>query len=308
MRAFVTGIGGFVGPHLVRHLLAQGDEVAGSYLGRPLGQAGVREWELDLADTAGLARAIGESDADVVFHFAGRTHVGASWQQMPEYFEANVAGTDNLLRAAAGRRVVFASSAEVYGLVPTDEQPIAEERPPAPRTPYALTKAAAELIARRAGALVVRTFNLIGPGQDPSFALPAFASQLVAVAAGTREPNLRVGNLAARRDFVHVDDAAIAYRLLAERGEAGAVYNLASGEATAISAVLACLLRVAAVEVAIVEDPERMRPADLPLLQGDASRLRAMGWRPQRTVEEAVRELWCAVSAAPAPAPSGAQP
>lgn len=296
MRAFVTGIGGFVGPHLARHLLACGDQVSGTFLGRPLGHPAVQEWEVDLLDRPALERALAAADPEVVYHFAGRSHVGASWQQMPEYFQANIAGTDNLLRAAGDRRVLFASSAEVYGLVPEAEQPISERRPPAPRTPYALTKAAAELLAQRAGAVVVRTFNLIGPGQDPSFAMPAFASQLAAIAAGGAEPVLRVGNLSARRDFVNVEDAGPAYRLLGERGEPGGVYNLASGSALAISDLLERLLALTGLSVAVREDPERVRPVDLPLLRGDSARLRGLGWQPGHSVDDALRELWREVS------------
>jgi len=296
MRAFVTGIGGFVGPHLARHLLACGDQVSGTFLGRPLGHPAVQEWEVDLLDRPALERALAAADPEVVYHFAGRSHVGASWQQMPEYFQANIAGTDNLLRAAGDRRVLFASSAEVYGLVPEAEQPISERRPPAPRTPYALTKAAAELLAQRAGAVVVRTFNLIGPGQDSSFAMPAFATQLAAIAGGGVEPVLRVGNLSARRDFVNVEDAGPAYRLLGERGEPGGVYNLASGSALAISDLLERLLALTGLSVAVREDPERVRPVDLPLLRGDSGRLRALGWQPGHSVDDALRELWREVS------------
>lgn len=296
MRAFITGIGGFVGPHLARHLLACGDQVAGTYLGRPLGHPEVQEWEVDLEDRPALERALEAADPEVVFHFAGRSHVGTSWQRIAEYYQANVAGTENLLRAAAGRRVLFASSAEVYGLVPESEQPISERRAPAPRTPYALTKAAAELLALRAGAVVVRTFNLIGPGQDASFALPAFATQLAAIAADAAEPVLRVGNLSARRDFVNVEDAGPAYRLLAEGGEPGGVYNLASGEALAISDLLERLLALSGLSVSVVEDPERVRPVDLPLLRGDSTRLRALGWQPRSSVDDALRELWREVS------------
>ena len=104
---------------------------------------------------------------------------------------------------------------------------------------------------------------------------------------------LAVGNLAARRDFLHVDDGAEAYRLLAERGRPGEVYNLASGEALSIAEALERLLAVAGVAARIEVDPERVRPADLPLLLGDAGRLRALGWAPRRSLDEALGELWC---------------
>ena len=231
MHLLLTGVGGFVGSRLARLLLARGERVSGTFFEEVPRAPGVRLYEADLLDAAGMAAAVRTAAPDAVVHLAGLSHVGESWTRMAEYFRVNVLGTENLLAAAAGRRVVVASSAEVYGVVPESEQPIGEQRQLDPRTPYALTKAAAERLALGRGAVVARCFNLVGPGQSARFALPAFAAQLAAIARGEREAVLRVGNLSARRDFVHVDDGAEAYRLLAERGRPGEVYNLASGRA-----------------------------------------------------------------------------
>jgi GDP-4-dehydro-6-deoxy-D-mannose reductase len=296
MRFLITGVTGFVGSRLARHLLAQGIEVAGTYFEEASPLPGVAAYTADLLDRVALARAIAAAAPDVIVNLAGLSHVGESWSQMPEYFRVNVLGTENVLAAAAGRRVVVASSAEVYGAVPEAEQPIGEEREVAPRTPYALTKAAAERLALAHGAVVARSFNLIGPGQSARFALPAFAAQLAAVARGEREPVLRVGNLSARRDFVHVDDGAAGYQLLAERGRAGEIYNMASGQAFSIAEALDLLREISGVEAAVEPDPERVRPVDLPLLAGDARRLRRLGWEPRRDLRQALTELWEQVS------------
>ena len=299
MHVFVTGISGFVGPHLARHLLSHGDRVSGTYFVDPPrfpGAEEVRLFEVDLLDGAGLCRAVRETAPDAIVNLARLSHVGESWQRMGDYFRVNVLGTENLLAAAGGRRVVIASSAEVYGLVPAEEQPIGEERGLDPRTPYALTKAAAERLALARGAVVARSFNLVGPGQAPSFALPAFARQLAAIRRGERESVLRVGNLSARRDFVHVDDGAAAFRLLAEKGEPGGIYNIASGRDASIAEALGRLMAVAGVDARVEEDPERMRPVDLPLLLGDAGRLRALGWAPARGLDAALAGLWAAAS------------
>jgi GDP-4-dehydro-6-deoxy-D-mannose reductase len=292
MHFLITGIGGFVGPRLARHLIARGDRVSGTYLDSSPCLEGVDLHEADLLDRAALERVVRATSPDVVVGLAALSHVGESWKRMSDYFRVNVLGTENLLAAAAGRRVLVASSAEVYGLVPEEEQPIREEREVDPRTPYALTKAAAERLAFAHGAVVVRSFNLVGPGQAPSFALPAFASQLAAIARGEREPVLAVGNLTARRDFVHVDDGAAAFRLLAEKGRPGEVYNVASGRACSIGEALERLMAISGVAARIEPDPERMRPVDLPLLMGDAGRLRARGWEPQKTLDDALADLW----------------
>jgi GDP-4-dehydro-6-deoxy-D-mannose reductase len=297
MHVLVTGISGFVGPRLARHLLERGDRVSGTYLiDHPAFSEvdQVRLYEVDLQDAAGVERVVRDAAPDAVVHLAGLSHVGESWGRMPDYFRVNVLGTDNLLTAAAGRPVVIASSAEVYGVVPEEEQPIPEERVVDPRTPYALTKAAAERLAVLRGAVVARAFNLVGPGQAIKFALPTFAAQLAAIARGEAEPVLRVGNLSARRDFIHVDDGAEAFRLLLEKGERGATYNIASGRAFSIGEALERLKAVSGVEASIEVDPERIRPVDLPLLLGDAAPLRKLGWEPRRTLDDALIDLWAA--------------
>lgn len=297
MHVLITGIGGFVGPRLARHLLEMGHRVSGTWLESappPKTSPIPRDVDLyhaDLLDPASLEKAVRLSSPDAVVNLAGLSHVGESWKRPGEYFRVNVIGTENLLDAAGGRPVVVASSAEVYGPVPEEEQPIGEDRPVDPRSPYALTKAAAERLALQRGAVVARAFNLVGPGQAASFALPSFASQLVGIANGG-EPVLRVGNLSARRDFVHVDDGAAAFRVLAERGHPGHVYNIASGRAVTIAEALERLMAVSGVRAEVREDADRMRPVDLPLLLGDSNRLRRLGWEPRRTLDDGLLDLW----------------
>jgi GDP-4-dehydro-6-deoxy-D-mannose reductase len=298
MRVFITGIGGFVGSRLARYLLARGDRVSGTYIGPApsvAGVAGVDLHEVDLLEREALKRTIELAAPDAIVNLAGISSIGGSWkaERMPDYFWVNLVGTENLLAAAAGRRVIIASSADVYGEVPPEQQPISEDRPVSPRSPYALTKAASERLAFAYGqAVVARSFNMIGPGQAPEFVLPSFALQLAAIARGEAEPVLRVGNLTARRDFVHVDDGAEAYRLLAEKGEPGGVYNIASGQASSIEEILHRLMRISGVEARIEIDPAKFREVDLSLLTGDASRLQALGWEPSRTLDDAVKDLW----------------
>jgi GDP-4-dehydro-6-deoxy-D-mannose reductase len=300
MRVLITGVGGFVGSRCARWFAAQGVEVSGTFLEQPPELPGVALYEADLLDRPALARAVAAAAPDAILNLAGLAHVGESWTRMPEYFRVNVLGTENLLAAAGGRRVVLASSAEVYGAVPEAEQPITESRDMAPLTPYALTKAAAERLGVAQGAIVARSFNLIGPGQAPAFAMPAFARQLAAIARGETAPVLRVGNLAARRDFVHVDDGAAAYLLLARTGQPGETYNLASGEAHSLRGALDLLVAISGLTVTVEPDPLRMRPLDLPLLVGDSSRLRSLGWSPRWDLRQALQDLWQETTAATA--------
>jgi len=294
MRVLITGIGGFVGSRLARHLLDGGDQVSGTYINSLAAIDGADLHEADLLDRAALEGAVEAANPDVIVHLAGLAQIGEAWKgdRMPDYFWVNVVGTENILAAAAGRKVVIASSADVYGLVPEAEQPIPESRPISPRSPYGLTKAAAERLAFAHGnAVVARSFNMIGPGQSSGFVLPDFAKQLAGIARDA-DPVMRVGNLSARRDFVHVDDGAAAYRLLAAKGEPGTAYNIASGRAFSIDEILRRLMDIAGVSARVEVDPEKFRAVDLSLLQGDAGRLRALGWQPLRSLDDALSELW----------------
>ncbi|MFP5286147.1 MAG: NAD-dependent epimerase/dehydratase family protein [Thermoanaerobaculia bacterium] len=295
MHLLVTGVAGFVGSRLARHLLERGDRVSGTWLDVRPDLQGVNLYEADVLDRAALERAVAESSPDAVVHLAGLSHSGEAWGRMADYFWVNVVGVENLLAAAGGRPVVIASSADVYGGVPPGEQPICEDRRIAPQTPYALTKAAAERFALAYGAVIVRSFNLIGPGQVPKFALASWASQIAAIRRGEKEPVLKVGDLSTRRDFVHVDDGAAAYRLLAEKGSPGTAYNLSSGKATEMREALDRILEISGVEVRVEENCFPPRPFDIPWLCGDPGRLRALGWEPRKTFDDAVRDLLQAV-------------
>lgn len=294
MHVLITGAAGFVGSRLARHLLAQGDRVSGTYLDVKPDLEGVDLYEADLQDRTAVENAVRSAAPDAVVNLAGLSHIGESWdwQRMPDYFWVNVAGTENVVAAAAGRPVVIVSSADVYGMVPLEEQPIPEERRLQPQTPYALTKAAAERIALAQGAIVVRSFNLIGPGQVPKFALAGWAAKLAEIRRGERKPVLEVGDLATARDFVHVDDGAVAYRLLVEKGSPGTVYNLASGDGVRMRTALDRLLEISGVQAEVKEGVFPPRPFDIPYLSGDAGRLRALGWEPRRTLDDALRDLW----------------
>jgi len=292
VRVLVTGANGFLGRHLVEALLGRGDDPVAVSLERGPLPADLPFHPVDVRDRAGLEATFDAVDPDVVVHLAALSHVGESWKRMDEYFAINVVGCENVVAAARGRRVLFASSAEVYGCVPESEQPISEERPLAPRSPYALTKAAAERLAAAAGATAVRMFNLVGPGQTANFALPSFAAQLAEIAAGRRAGVLQVGNLEARRDFVAVDDAVSGFLLLIDRAATGTAYNIASGRALSIREALGRLLAIAGVEARIEVDPQRVRPLDVPMLAGDNARLRALGWEPRHGLDGALAGLW----------------
>jgi GDP-4-dehydro-6-deoxy-D-mannose reductase len=227
---------------------------------------------------------------DAVYHLAAMTHVGDSWEHPSQVLRVNVLGTAEILAAARAvpevPRVLVVSSAEVYGVVRTDQLPLDEHTAVQPATPYAASKLAAEAVALQAWrgygqpVTVVRPFNHIGPGQSPNFFVPALAERIVeARRAGAR--SLPVGTLTTRRDFTDVRDVVVAYRRLIEAGEPGGVYNVCSGRDIAMAEVAHDLLRLAGADLELVTDPALVRPVDVPVLRGDATLLReTTGWEP----------------------------
>ena len=298
-----------MGQHLVRELIRSGREVvAGSLSGPPStfrvegGGGGVQWLELDVESEDSLTSGVNRACPDEVYHLAAQSSVGSSFLDPLGTWEVNATGTLRLLNVLARSadrpvRVLVVSSAEVYGAVPDEEQPIQEARSLRPGSPYAASKAAAEMVALQAGAdaplsvVIARSFNHTGPGQDLRFALPGFARQLTEIRAGRRAPVLRVGNLQVWRDFLDVRDVVRAYVRLAERGADRTAYNVCSGEAVQLEALVEALVRHSGTGARIEVDPERFRPVDIPLLKGDPTRLRALGWAPTTTLDDTLKDL-----------------
>jgi len=297
VRALVTGAAGFVGGHLLRSLRDAGVEVWGGTpepVPVPTGN-GIQWVALDVTDPESVRQALGKARPDQVYHLAGQSSVAGSFQDPIGTWEVNAMGTVRLLEGLqAGTAFVLASSAEVYGDVPEDRQPIREDAPLRPTNPYAASKAAAEMACvaaarvRGVRAVVARSFNHTGPGQDARFALPSFARQLATPVGGDE---LRVGNLEARRDLLDVRDVVRAYQVLADRGEAGEAYNVCSGRAISIRDALEKLIQLSGRPVTVRTDPDRVRPLDVPLLLGDATRIQSLGWMPEIPLEVTLRDL-----------------
>ena len=302
-RILITGATGFAGGHLVAQLLAEGHELYGLIRPEEVGQA--RPFTPlvgDLLDGASLEAAVRAAQPETIYHLAGLADVGASWRQPGLALAINAGGTANLLAAivASGLRprIVAVTSAEVYGPLPVDAMPLNGWSQPNPVHPYAISKVAASQLVQmyhaRFGLDVVeaRPFNHIGPGQLRGFVVPDFASQVAAIQQGTQPPRMVVGNLAAERDFTDARDVVRAYRLLAEKGQAGTHYLICSGKPVCVRHLLEMLIEMAGVTVEITADPERMRPSDTPCLYGSYDKLRHdTGWQPSIPLRQSLADV-----------------
>lgn len=308
MRVLITGITGFAGSHLADYAVDQeGVEVHG-----------IRRWrsptenidhlrdrlnmvECDLRDAASVISMIEAVRPERIFHLAAQSYVPTSWHAPAETLETNIIGQLNLFDAlrhtGCDARVQIAGSSEEYGLVHRDEAPITEANPLRPLSPYAVSKVTQDLLAyqyfRSYGTQAIRTrgFNHTGPRRGEVFVVSNFAKQIALIEAGRGDPVIRVGNLEAERDFTDVRDVVRAYWLALEHGEPGEVYNIASGTTWRIQDVLDLLLSFSEVDIRVEVDPERLRPSDVELLLGDASKLRAItGWEPVIPFEQTAKE------------------
>lgn len=288
--AAITGGRGFAGPHLAHELATAGHDVA--ILDRGDG--------FDVTDRAGVRERFAALGADVVYHLAAFTHVGDSWQAPIDTWRVNTEGTLNVLDAcsAAGvRRVVVIGSAEEYGRVDPAIERVDEHCALRPTSPYAASKVAADHLALQAWlghgleTIRVRPFNHSGPGQAPRFLVPAVAHRIArAEADGAAE--IAVGNLEPVRELLDVRDVVRAYRLLAEHGDPGEVYNVCTGIGRPVHELVDALIARATRPLRLAVDPALVRPVDVPRLVGDPARLhRTTGWEPAIALDQTLSDV-----------------
>ena len=306
--AFITGITGFAGSHLAELLLRKGYEVHGlcRWRSRTENIDKIKEKihliEGDLLDVHSLQEAMMDVRPDLVFHLAAQSFVPASWTSPAVTLEVNVVGPCNLFEAVRAAKldpvIQIACSSEEYGLVKPDEVPIKESNPLRPLSPYGVSKVAMDYLGyqyfKSYGMKIIRTrgFNHSGPRRGEVFVCSSFSKQIAEIERGGREPIIRVGNLSAKRDFTDVRDMVNGYFLAIQKCKPGEVYNICSGRAIKIQKVLDILLAMSKVKVKVEQDPSRMRPSDVPILQGSFSKFkRQTGWKPKISLEKTLKDL-----------------
>jgi GDP-4-dehydro-6-deoxy-D-mannose reductase len=314
MRVFVTGIDGFVGSHMAELLLSVGGvETYGTTLTPEPGPnlAGIadriRLRQADILNSSRIEELFHDIRPDRVVHLAGQAFVPTSVVDPAGTIETNIAGSMSILEAARklrdreGRevRVLIISSSEVYGAVPAEKQPITEAFPLNPGNPYASSKASIDLIAqayRKTYGLevtIARPFNHVGPRQAPTFVSSEFGRRFAEFVTGGSPAVLRPGNLEARRDFTDVRDVVRAYWCILERPGEHSVFNVCSGKAVSIREIIALYEDITGIKADVRVEQAKVRPYDVPLLLGSASRLtQATGWAPTIPLRETLKDVF----------------
>lgn len=297
--ALITGANGFVGGVLAKYLRGRDWHVREAVMpGQP---EGPNRFACEITDIAQVRKLVSRTDGLThVFHLAAVTFVPSSSADPAMTMQVNIQGTINLLECTRvlhpRARFVFVGSAAVYGA--PQSVPVTEDHPLCPREPYAISKAAADSYceyafrAHNANVVRMRPFNHSGAGQSDQFVLSNFARQIARIERGELPPVLKVGNIDAARDFLHVDDVIRAYELAALKGTRGEVYNVCSGTGRSIRAALEVLLSRASVPIEIGQEPSRMRPVDIPEIAGSYEKLHShTGWSPRLPFDRVLDDL-----------------
>jgi GDP-4-dehydro-6-deoxy-D-mannose reductase len=302
----VTGADGFAGEHLCGRLAARNHRVIGIGLRALPPPRGWQYTILDMLDADRLNTLVADVRPDLVFHMAAIASTRIAERSLHHAARLNTLAVVDLMHscaaAAPGCRVCIFSTGEVYGPNADAARPHTEATPFAdPRNFYTATKIAQEsyarILARNLGLplVIIRPFSMTGPGQGENFVLGSWAAQVARIKRGVVAPEIRVGNLDVYRDFTDVRDAMRGTALLAElEVPAGttAVYNIASGRAYHLAALLGTLTGMAGVPVTVTPDPSRMRAADYPVFVGSAAKIQAAcGWRPEIPIERTLAEM-----------------
>ncbi len=294
-KALITGSEGFVGKYLRQELEQNDYEVIGLDL-----VSGPKTIQADLLNPDQVSVIIQAEKPDCIFHLAGQANVGKSWQIPQKTIEINVNAAINLMEAVCQHTptasILLVGSSDQYGNLRERGTNVTEKTPMNPMNPYAISKVTQEQMgiayakAYNLKICMTRSFNHGGAGQKPGFMIPDFASGIVKVERGEQDC-LLVGNLTSRRDFTHVKDVVRAYRLIAEKGRPGEVYNVGSGTTWSAQEVLDKLLALTAKPIPVKQDPSRMRPSDTPVICCDHTKLTTdTGWKPTFSINEVITD------------------
>ena len=273
--ALIIGGAGFVGKYLIPELSNIYNVTATKLPNESIPLDGCTVCDLNIMYPNQIEEVLSTVKPDVIFHLSAQSSVKLSWINPQLTIDVNI-----------------------NGYVQQEECPIKEDNRIRPGNIYAITKATQNMIgtvyakAYNMDIVMVRAFNHVGAGQLPMFVVSDFCKQIVEIEKGIKEPIMKVGNLTAKRDFTNVKDVVKAYKLLAENGISGQTYNVGSGTAVTIQSILDIALSHSTADIRVVQDPNRMRPSDVPIIVADTSKIfKDTGWKPDISLDATILEV-----------------
>lgn len=296
----IFGAGGFAGSYLSREFIAHGYTVFGSDKGHGAALPPEVGFErADLMDPEAVEKLINKVSPDIIVNLAAISSVGASWGIPQLTMQVNVIGALNIMEAARKSvkkpKILLVGSSEEYII---SDSPINESQQLNASNPYGISKVTqeqfAQLYKEQYGLKIycVRPFNHTGVGQRDSFVLPSFCKQVAEIEKLGAPGKIKVGNLAVKRDFSHVKDIVRAYRMIVESENCDLIYNVGSGTAYSLEAMLQNVIKMSSQKIEVEVDPSRFRPTDQPVIRCDCSLIKTeLGWEPQYTVFDALKEM-----------------
>ena len=306
MKVLVTGGTGMIGSHFMEAYRKAGHEVYGiarssasSRMSAIQDQSIIR---CDILERDALEKVIDRIRPDVIIHMAAQAFNGDSWNLEYVTHETNYTGTLNVLycarEAVPEAKILLACSSAEYGNIKEEDCPLKEDRLLTPHTPYGVSKAGVENLGRQYAlnygmkVFLPRMFIHVGTGHPPATAIQNFARQLALIKAGKLPPEIHVGNLTTYRDYIDVRDGVKAMRLLLDKGNPGEPYNICNNKAYQIREILDMLIEISGTDAKVISDEKLFRVADEPLLLGDDSKIKALGYVREYSMEQTLRDVF----------------
>jgi GDP-4-dehydro-6-deoxy-D-mannose reductase len=305
MNAVIIGAAGFVGTYLITELSVrrQWNVAATKLASERINNKNCTFFDLDILDENAVFDILRNLKPDIIYHLAAQSSVALSWEKPGLTIDVNIKGAVNLLNAVKrlgyNPRVVLIGSSEEYGPTSAADCPIRETSPANPQNIYALTKHTQNLLGSlyaqvyKMNIIATRSFNHIGPGQSPQFVFADFCKQAAEISAGKRDPVIYTGNLNVKRDFTDVRDVVNAYALLGEKGKSGETYNVGSGKAVELNAMIKQIINFSSKKIELRIDEKKLRLVDVPVVYADITKIhRCIGWLPEIPLDRTIRETY----------------
>lgn len=306
MKVLVLGGTGMVGSHFMNSYREDGAEVWGIARNSASSRmSAVQDSSIircDILERDALMRIMTDIVPDIIIHMAAQAFNGDSWDLEYMTHKTNYIGTLNVLycahKAVPKAKILLACSSAEYGNIKEEDCPLKEERLLTPHTPYGVSKTGVENLGRQYAlnygmkVFLPRMFIHVGTGHPPATAIQNFARQLALIKAGKLPPEIHVGNLTSSRDYIDVRDGVRAMKILIENGNAGEPYNICNGKAYQIKEILDMLIEISGISTKIVSDKKLFRVADEPLLLGDNTKIRSLGYVRQYSMKETLKEVF----------------